>query len=57
MATKKKAPRKKNFLARLQSAPKIKSLRVKIKKQRAALKVLSTKYRRTIKSESRRLRS
>lgn len=54
MATKRK-PRKTNFLSRVQKTPKMKSIRAKIKKQRAALKKLSVQYKRTLKSESKRL--
>lgn len=47
--------RKRNFLKRLHSTPKIKSLRKKIDKANRAKKILAKKYRAAIKSESKRL--
>jgi len=55
MATKKRKVRKTNFLSRVQKTPKIKSIRAKIKKQKSVLKKLSGTYKRTLKSESKRL--
>lgn len=47
--------KRKNFLARVQNAPKVKSIKLKIRKQKAALKKLGRSYRSLIKSESKRL--
>lgn len=54
MATKKRKS-KGSFLARVQRSAKMKSVRAKIKKKRLELKRLSTQYKRTLKSESKRL--
>lgn len=54
MATKKRKS-KTSFLSRVQKSAKVRSVRMKIKKQKAALKKLSTQYKKTLKSESRRL--
>jgi hypothetical protein len=51
----KKKVRKTGFLSRVQKSPKIKAVRNKIKKQKLVLKRLSTQYKKTLKSESRRL--
>jgi len=53
--TAKKRPSRKNFLSRVQNTPKMKSIRNKIKKLVAAKKKLSVQYKRTLKSESKRL--
>ena len=47
--------KKTNFLARVQRAPKVVSIKAKIRKQKAALKKLGRTYKSLIKSESRRL--
>lgn len=47
--------KKTNFLSRVQKTPKIKAIRLKIKKAKAAHKKLSLEYKRTLKSESKRL--
>ena len=54
MATKKRKS-KTSFLSRVQKTPKIRSIRTKIKRQKAVLKKLSRTYKTTLKSESRRL--
>jgi len=46
---------KQNFLKRVQAAPKVKAVRLKLKKLNAAKKILGKKYRALVKSESRRL--
>lgn len=43
------------FVKKLQSQPKVKSVRTKIKAARALAKKLSGEYRRVIKSEGSRL--
>jgi hypothetical protein len=47
--------KKTNFLKRVQNTPKVKSVKAKIRKQKAALKKLGGTYRRLVKSESKRL--
>ena len=54
--TKKKPARKGNFIKRLQARPKIKSIRRRIKAEKAKLKKLSGEYRRSLKSESRKMK-
>ena len=54
--TKKKVVRKGNFIKRLQARPKIKSVKRRIKAEKAKLKKLSGEYKRLIKSESRKMR-
>jgi hypothetical protein len=44
-----------SFTRKLQRTPKVRSVRSKIKKQKAVLKRLSGVYRRTLTKESRRL--
>jgi hypothetical protein len=56
MAKKKKKVRKGNFIARLQKTPKVRSVRAKIRKQKAVLKRLSAEYKRTLKSQARKLK-
>ena len=51
----KKTVRKGNFLSRVMKTPKMKSLRVKIKKANSAKKKLAVQYKRLVKSESKRL--
>jgi hypothetical protein len=53
---KRKAPKKKNFLSRLQKTVKIRSIKAKIKKQKAAAKKLSMEYKRALKSEAKKLK-
>lgn len=53
---KKKVVRRGNFLSRVMRAPKMKTLRAKIKKANSVKKSLSVKYKRLLKSESKRLR-
>jgi hypothetical protein len=55
MAKKKKKVRKANFVSRLQKTPKIKSIKVKIRKAEYIRKKLAHSYKRLIKSESKRL--
>jgi len=55
MAKRKKTVRKTSFLSRVQRTPKMKAIRLKIKKANAAKKKLSVQYKRLIKSESKRL--
>lgn len=43
------------FLKRLHSTPKMRSIKKRIKKQKAVQKRLSAEYRRVTKSEGRRL--
>jgi len=54
--TKKKVVRKGNFIKRLQARPKIKSIRRRIKAEKAKLKKLSGEYKRGLKSESRKMK-
>jgi hypothetical protein len=54
--TKKRKVRKGNFIARLQRTPKVRSVRAKIRKQKAVLKRLSGEYKRALKSSARKLR-
>lgn len=56
MAKKKKKVRKGNFIARLQKRPKVRSVRSKIRKQKAVLKRLSRQYKSALKSEARKLK-
>ena len=56
MAKKKKKVRKGNFIARLQRTPKVRSVRAKIRKHKAAGKRLSAEYKRALKSGARKLR-
>jgi hypothetical protein len=56
MAKKKKKIRKGNFIARLQRSPKVRSVRAKIRKQKAVLKKLSGEYKRALKSSAKKLR-
>ena len=56
MAKRKKKVRKGNFISRLQKRPKVKSVRAKIRKQKAVLKRLSSEYKRALKSEARKLK-
>lgn len=51
----KKTVRKGNFLKRVQNSPKMKSIKAKMRKVMLAKKKLSTRYKRLVKSESRRL--
>lgn len=55
MAKKKKPVRKTSFLKRVQSTPKMRAIRLKIKKANSAKKKLSIQYKRLVKSESKRL--
>lgn len=55
MAKKRKPVRKTNFLSRVQKTPKMRAIRLKIKKLNAAKKKLSVQYKRTLKAESKRL--
>ena len=54
--TKKRKVRKGNFIARLQRTPKVRSIKAKIRKHKAAGKRLSSEYRRALKSAARKLR-
>ena len=56
MAKKKKVVRRGNFLGRVMRSPKMRALRTKIKKANSVKKTLSVKYKRLLKSESKRLR-
>lgn len=56
MAKKKKKVRKGNFIARLQRRPKVKSVRAKIRKQKAVLKRLSKQYKSALRTEARKLK-
>ena len=44
-----------SFLKRVQNTPKVRSVKKKIAKKKRELKVLSRDYKRSIKSESKRL--
>lgn len=46
---------KQNFLSRVQKTPKVRAIRLKIKKAKAISKQLGKQYRSLVKSESRRL--
>jgi G:T/U-mismatch repair DNA glycosylase len=56
MAKKKKKIRKGNFIARLQRTPKVRSVKAKIRKHKAAGKRLSSEYRKALKSAAKKLR-
>lgn len=56
MARKKKKVRKGNFIARLQKRPKIRSVRAKIRKQKAVLKKLSRQYKSALRTESKKIK-
>ena len=55
-AKKKKKVRKGNFMSRLHRTAKVKSIRKKIRENKSKAKKLSAEYRRTIKSESKKLK-
>lgn len=56
MAKRKKKVRKGNFIARLQRSPKVRSIKAKIRKHKAAGKKLSGQYRKALKSAAKKLR-
>lgn len=56
MKKKKKKVRKGNFIARLQRTPKVRSIKAKIRKHKAAGKRLSGEYRKALKSAAKKLR-
>lgn len=56
MAKKKKKVRKGNFIARVQRSAKVRSIRSKIRKHKAAGKKLSRQYKAALKSAARKLR-
>jgi len=56
MAKKKKKTRRGNFIARLQRSPKVRSVRSKIRKHKAAGKRLSRQYKSALKSAARKLK-
>lgn len=53
---KKKKVRKGNFIARLQRSPKVRSIKSKIRKHKAAGKRLSSQYRKALKQAAKKLR-
>lgn len=56
MAKKKRKVRKGNFIARLQRSPKVRSIKSKIRKHKAAGKKLSRQYRAALKTTAKKLR-
>lgn len=54
--TKKRKVRKGNFIARVQRSAKVRAIRSKIRKHKAAGKVLSRKYKAALKSAARKLK-
>lgn len=55
MKRKKKKTRRGNFLKRVQSSSKVRSVRDRIRKKKAELKKLSGEYRRAIRSVSKKM--
>ena len=53
---KKKKVRKGNFIARLQKRPKVRSVRAKIRKQKAVLKKLSRQYKSALRTEAKKIK-
>ena len=57
MRRKKKSTRRKgNFISRLQRTPKVRAVKAKIRKHKAAGKKLSSEYRKALKAEAKKLR-
>jgi len=52
----KKKVRKGNFIKRLQATAKVRAIRKKIRENKSKGKKLSSEYKRTLKSEARKLK-